>query len=69
MASSCGSSQVRVTASWDTAAADRPVGLAGGSAAATAPVAALVSISALSASSVKLTHTLMVFPSSLAVSV
>ena len=60
MESSSGSSQARFTASWDTAAADRPVGLAGGSAAATASVAALVSVVSFSASSVTMTRTLMV---------
>ena len=43
---------------------DSPVGLAGGSGAATAAVAAPVSDSSLLASSVKLTRTLMVLPSS-----
>ena len=63
MVSSPGSSQVRVTESWD-AVADRPVGLAGGSGAATASVAALVSVSSLPASSVKDTCTAMALPSS-----
>ena len=44
--------------------AERPVGLAGGSGAATAPVAPLLSVSSLPASSVKRTSTLMVVPSS-----
>ena len=71
MESSSGSSQVRVTESW-VAVASRPVGLAGGSvgcAPATMSVAALVSVSSLSASSVKLTRTVMALLSSLSVRV
>ena len=67
MVSSPGSSQVSVTESWVAVVASRPLGLAGGSvgcAPATAAVAALVSVSSLSASSVKLTCTVMALLSS-----